>query len=207
MFEASHLNCIRSERILFRDLTFKIGSQSWIWLKGKNGSGKSTLLRMVAGLLLPSSGYLFWQSKKIDRFDPRFLNHLFYLSHLPPLHLSLTPLENLTWWMALQCKKTKTAAQDEILNALQALGLAHAKHLPCEQLSFGEKQRVSLARLGLQKKSFWVLDEPYTGLDSSGKAWVNQQVQEHLHRGGGAIIASHEMLNLNPQAFQIIDLN
>lgn len=63
--------------------------------------------------------------------------------------------------------------------------------IPCEQLSFGQRQRVALTQLLLCLGKLWILDEPSTGLDEAGQQCLEHCLQKHLMLGGSAVIASH----------------
>lgn len=218
MFEVAHLQGSRSEQPLFRNLTFKLNAGEWIWVKGENGRGKTTLLKILAGLILPDKGYLSWSGKKLKRFEPHFLHLLLYLGHHPALNPTLTVSENILWSCLLQTnllthkdQKHKDQKKDlELLinKALKDLNVHELADIPCEQLSFGQKQRVSLLRLAINQEAIlWILDEPGTGLDEKAKEWIVQQINQHLQKGGMAVIASHEPFQNLKEASNVILLN
>jgi heme exporter protein A len=80
----------------------------------------------------------------------------------------------------------------EIDTALSEVGLAHAQDLPVAFLSAGQRRRLAMARVTLAAAAFWILDEPYTNLDSAGAALVASLIGRHLDAGGAAIIAAHQ---------------
>jgi heme exporter protein A len=166
----------RRGRTLFSNLTFSLAPGNWLSIRGANGSGKSTLLKMLVGL--------FPSSVSIACFGPAI-----FIGHKTGLQLSLSPLENLYWLMALHPGEVGCPRA-----ALEAWGLKN-DDVPCDVLSFGQRKRVSLARLLLHRGHLWVLDEPLEGLDTAGIMIFTAMLASHLSEGGRAIIASHSSLD------------
>lgn len=200
MFEVVGLQGSRNDKILFSKITFKLNRGQWLWVKGKNGQGKTTLLKMLAGLLMQDSGCIYWNAQKLSRFDPLFLQDMIYLGHVPALNPMLSFIENLRWAKLL--RNNSNVNSTELDTELSALSLVDLQDTPCEQLSFGQKQRAALLTLKLfEQTPLWILDEPATGLDTSAKNWLHDKLNKHLMAGGLAIIASHEDLNLTQSPF------
>ena len=68
--------------------------------------------------------------------------------------------------------------------------------LPARVLSAGQKRRVALTRLLLEKRKLWVLDEPLTALDKAAVANLCGMIDAHLSGGGMAVLTSHQELPL-----------
>ena len=194
MLEADNLECVRGERRLFAGVGFRLEAGELLYLQGKNGAGKTSLLRILAGLTLPDEGSLSWGGQPLQ--DSDFSQQLCYIGHLSGVQPQLTALENLAFWRAAFQLK---AADDFQLLAL--LGLAGLEDIPCQMLSAGQQRRVSLARLWLTSAKLWILDEPFTALDQSAIAVLQQQFRQHLEQGGSIILTTHQPLSLHfPQA-------
>ena len=69
--EINDLECIRNEKSIFQNLTFKVESSQTILITGKNGSGKTSLLRIIAGFIVNYKGEILFNSKKINDFSIR----------------------------------------------------------------------------------------------------------------------------------------
>ena len=78
--------------------------------------------------------------------------------------------------------------------ALRQLGLRGREDLPARVLSAGQKRRVALTRLLLEKRKLWVLDEPLTALDKAAVANLCGMIDAHLAAGGMAVLTSHQDL-------------
>ena len=102
-------------------------------------------------------------------------------------------MENL---LAAAALAGRPASPERARAALQALDIARLEALPVRSLSAGQKRRVSLARLALADCRLWILDEPLTSLDVRASATLAGLVDEHLARGGIAVLTSHQPIEL-----------
>ena len=85
-------------------------------------------------------------------------------------------------------------SDDDIYAALEKLGLRGFEDSPCYGLSAGQKQRVSLARLLILPTPLWILDEPFTTLDVTGVAALEELLQTHIADQGAVIVTTHHQL-------------
>lgn len=184
------LACIRGERQLFHDVTFRLAPGEALLLLGPNGSGKSSLLRLLAGFLAPAEGCVSWNDAAVENDAEAHHARLCYLGHQDAVKPQLSARENLVFWARLLgsgLAAAETAADD----ALDAAGLQRQKRLPSRYLSAGQKRRVALARLLLAPAPLWLLDEPSNALDSAAVAWLGEIMARHRSSGGMVILASH----------------
>ena len=92
------------------------------------------------------------------------------------------------------------------LEAARSVGLERVRHQPARTLSAGQLKRCALSRLLLSEADLWLLDEPYSNLDSDGIALVDQLLTRHLQAGGSCILATHgdhRPAGLNARALEI----
>ncbi|MDT8428989.1 MAG: cytochrome c biogenesis heme-transporting ATPase CcmA [Pseudomonadales bacterium] len=200
VLRAQQLYCERDDRVLFAGLDFALQPGELLQVKGSNGSGKTTLLRIICGLNDNFEGALFWQQQPLPEVREEFLASLLYIGHKVGVNKVLSPRENLRWSTSLQAG-TRTLGIEE---ALALTGLAGYEDVPCHNLSAGQQQRVSLARLHLSQACLWVLDEPFTTLDVHGVAALEALLDEHVRAGGMALVTTHHRLQL---ACSIRELN
>jgi heme exporter protein A len=191
---------------LFEDLTFNVNSGSALHVVGANGSGKTSLLRILCGLSLAESGHIQFNGSDIKDIASEYRGQLCYLGHKTALKPDLTPRENL---ISLAAIRNEGAADpisttDEILARLE---VDHTANRPCRQLSAGQKQRIAIARVVMNRAPIWFLDEPGTSLDSSGIKLLAEIMRLQLERNGLIIFTSHQGFDLPFERLKRISLD
>ena len=171
LLSAQQLSCIRQERVLFEQLNLSISAGQLVQIAGKNGAGKSSLLRILAALSEPDDGELSFCQKPLSAVKADFAASLCFIGHHSGIHEQL----------------------DEY-DLLGKLGLAGLEDVPCRMLSAGQQRRVSLARLWFCQRQLWILDEPFTALDQSAIAMLQQHFLQHLELGGAIVLTTHQPL-------------
>lgn len=190
--QARALGCTMGHRKLFEALHFTIDAGQWLMLAGPNGSGKSTLLRILAGLMSPESGEVWWQGAPRKAGDPLWNASVLYQGHANGWKEQLSTAENLAMQAGLdQGAGTSGASMQAIDSALERVGLARQRRLAFARLSAGQRRRLGLARLVLIRRPLWLLDEPTTALDTDGQQLFGEVLDAHLDAGGCAVIATH----------------
>ena len=169
--------------------TMNIRQGEVVLIKGPNGAGKSTLLRLCAGLLPMRSGIgtVLDFDLRTQRMELRA--HIGLLGHRTGLYPDLTVSENLKFWASAY------GANDiEVDKAMEFFGLNdRLGSVQVQNLSEGQRRRTSLALLLIKRPSIWLLDEPYSGLDSNGRELVNSSILQASELGTTVLIASHEI--------------
>ncbi len=189
MLSAHQLTCVRGERPLFAGLDLAVGPGEWLHVRGENGSGKTSLLRLLAGLARPEAGQVRWCGQPIAQAAQDWRHNLMFLGHHAAVKEELTARENLELAAALDGSRLSAL---EAVAALRRFGLKGREELPVRFLSAGQKRRVLLARLVTRKAKLWVLDEPFTALDTKAVEMLAALIEEHLAAGGMAVITSHQ---------------
>lgn len=192
--EAADLACVRGGREVFSGLSFSIDPGRALFLRGPNASGKTSLIRLVAGLLQPSAGSLVWGGLEGRDGTDALRENLHYVGHLPALKPVLSVGENVAFWARLE------GYAGGVSSALSAVGLAGLADLPARVLSEGQKRRTALARLFAVPKPLWLLDEPTAGLDAASTDRLCRAINQHLERGGLAMVATHIDLEIGNAA-------
>jgi sodium transport system ATP-binding protein len=157
-------------------------------LLGPNGAGKTTALRMLAGLQSPSRG-----CARVDGLDARSETakaRLGFLSASTGLFPRLTPRELLTYFGRLHDLSSSRVAE-RMARLAQALDFDRVLDRPCEVLSTGEKQRVSVARAVLHDPPALILDEPTSGLDVLASRYLRDFVRGERDRGKAIVFSTH----------------
>jgi len=191
LFAGSRLCCRRGGRDVFDGIDFALRSGDALALTGPNGSGKSSLLRVMAGLLPPVAGALYWQGAPVADDPEAHRARLAYLGHLDAVKPALGVAENLRFW--IDFAGGDAMACDATLERFDLLDLAE---LPARYLSAGQRRRLALARVVAAPRPLWLLDEPSTGLDRRSIAALESAIAEHRASGGTVVVSTHAALNL-----------
>ncbi|MEZ5938741.1 MAG: heme ABC exporter ATP-binding protein CcmA [Hyphomonadaceae bacterium] len=178
------LSARRGYRVLFEGLDFELPRGGAVELRGPNGSGKSTLLRILAGLTRPHMGIVRIYPDDAASEETDRARH--YLGHLDAVKPAETALAQARFWSRFLTGDVSAAEA-----ALERVGLSRRADVPGRGLSAGQKRRLALARLVLDPRPIWLLDEPMASLDVDGQALVRELVAAHLDRGGGVVAAVH----------------
>ena len=171
-----------------RNLNLTVSDGDFISLFGKNGAGKTTLLRILAGLSRPSSGEL--NIKPVRQSPSRIIRgSIGYLSHDTSLYMDLTALENLRFYARLMDVPADTPALAE---RIKSVGLSGRERDPVRSFSRGMQQRLAIARAFLHDPDILLLDEPFTGLDSSGSEFFRSYLAAARAGGKTCIMTIHD---------------
>ena len=182
----------RGDRHVLQGVSLRVGEGELLHVSGPNGTGKTTLLRVVSGLLRPEQGSVWWRGKTISGAATDYQIELAYASHEPALKSDLTALENLRFMVGLK----RRVAISELKACLERTGVAGCADLPARVLSAGQRRRVALARVLAFRAPLWVLDEPFTNLDTAGSVLVTALLEEHVQQGGLALVVAHHDLRV-----------
>ncbi|WP_416305749.1 cytochrome c biogenesis heme-transporting ATPase CcmA [Neptunicella sp. SCSIO 80796] len=186
---AEKITCVKSDRVLFSQLSLTLQAGQILHLQGPNGAGKTSLLRILVGLSQAQEGRILLNGEMIED-HPRFASQIIYIGHKTGLNPNLSAIENLQFWVTLQ----GIAEHINLFALLADLGLVGLEDIPVGHLSAGQQRRVALAKLWLKKAALWVLDEPFTALDAEAIALIEQRMQAYVRQGGAIILTSHQLL-------------
>lgn len=200
--EAQGLECVRNDRVLFRDLCLSLAPGQVVQVEGPNGCGKTSLLRILCGLRPADAGEIRWDGVPLSTARPEYHEALAYVGHRHGVKGELTARENLRFNRALGGGVAGRAPGE----ALERMGLAGFEDVPCRTLSEGQRRRVGLARLLTGQHRLWILDEPLAALDRAGVAVVEALVRDHARDGGMAVLTTHQAVKLEGCALTRVSL-
>lgn len=196
------LACNAGYRLLFESIDFIVEPGQWLRLTGPNGSGKSTLLRAIAGLGRPHSGQVLWNGEVRRPGSAEWHSVMLYQGHAAGWKDAFSTRDNLLLQQALDGGLSTDPSPAEIGVQLERCGLQARASLPFQRLSAGQRHRLSLARLAGSLHRLWLLDEPSTALDADGQRLFGRLLDEHLLRGGCAVIATHLPIDCQQAALE-----
>ena len=229
IFQMSHVRKSFLDENLIKDATFRIEEREKAALVGVNGAGKTTLFRIIAGELLPDGGECVFgkevrlgylkQVIDLDSDMTVYLEAMRSKDHVMALEKEMRQIEEqLTGGLedpapllkrheALLFEFEKLngyAVRSEITGILKGLGFPDRDFdKPVAKLSGGEKTRLSLAKLLVEKPPFLLLDEPTNHLDISGIRFLEATLASYP---GAVLTISHDRYFLDRTVTKIIDL-
>lgn len=180
---------------VLKDLNLKIPAGKITAIIGESGCGKSTLLKLLAGLILPTSGEIFFNELPTSKFQRESLfAKVAYMPQAPKL-FDATLSENFSMFNQLETS--------ELEKFLAALNL-HLDLKSAKKISRGQLQRLGLIRALLKNSSIIILDEPTAGLDFETEEKVLTLIKKISSRRT-IIIATHRqaVINLSENVIEI----
>lgn len=181
--------------------SFAVNRGEEIFIRGKSGSGKSTLLSLISGLLLPTSGDIWFLDKKInllgsaerDRLRGDHIGFIFQQFNLIP-YLSVE--ENILLPLSFseyRRQKIGNRGREECQRLLKELQLDVPLSKRADALSVGQQQRVAAARALIASPEVVIADEPTSSLDpDAGGDFINLLFSECEQRGAALLFVSHD---------------
>ena len=171
------------------NLSFTVNKGEIFGLLGVNGAGKTTTFRMIMNLILPTSGKITFNGKKID-YD--VTDKIGFLTEERSLLTKLTVKEQILFYGAL-----KSLDEDVILkrldNLLKRFGIEEYKDRKINTLSKGNQQKVQFISAIINEPELLILDEPFSGLDPINIELFKSVILELKEKGTSIIFSSHIM--------------
>jgi putative ABC transport system ATP-binding protein len=170
---------------VLRHLNLNVADGEFLGIMGPSGSGKTTLLNLIAGLDTPDVGEITiggalvssMTEAQLAQWRTRNIGFIFQFYHLLPV---LSAYENVELPLLL-LPLTTTERRQQVLNALDLVGLSNRLHHRPGQLSGGQQQRVGIARAIVTDPTLIVADEPTGDLDARSAEEILDLMGELQH--------------------------
>jgi ABC-2 type transport system ATP-binding protein len=177
-----------------REITLDIPKSQMVGLLGPNGAGKTTLLKILATLLLPTSGRVEVAGVDLLSYPHRARQFIgLILAGERNLYWKLTGLENLLLFAGLY-NVPKGLAKKRAWELLRQVGLLEFANTTVEKYSTGMRKRLAIAKALIHEPKVLILDEPTSGLDVSGKREVWQALKDlQAATKVTMLLATHDM--------------
>ncbi len=188
------------ETVAVDTFDLSVADGEFVTLLGPSGCGKTTTLRMLAGLVEPTSGHIFFDDQDVTYLTPRARN-IGFVFQSPALFPHLSVADNVGFGLSVKgAKKPAIATRvDEMLALVELAG--YGKRLPA-QLSGGQQQRVALARVLATDPRLLLFDEPLSALDKNLRDSLKYSILDLQRRTKKtAIYVTHDQ----SEAFAISD--
>lgn len=192
-------------RVAVRDLSLTVAAGEIVTVLGPNGAGKTTTMRMVAGLILPSSGTITLNQLPLTAATAdQARRSVGLLTEAPGLWERLSVRMNLLTHARLQGLANPAQAVDA---ALAQVGLSDRAGDLAGRLSKGLKQRVAIARALVHRPPVILLDEPTSGLDPASARQMRDVILELRRDGRAVLVSTHNLAEAEEFSDRIAVLN
>jgi putative ABC transport system ATP-binding protein len=180
------------------NLSLAVDQGEFICLLGRSGSGKTTLLNMIAGLLTPDSGQVFFNGANLYGLDDRARTawrneQLGYVPQGASLLANLTALDNVLLPFYLQPRADDGSALKKARALMDELGLSKLEKSYPAALSGGETRRVALARALMNSPELIIADEPTSDLDVETAREMADLLSLLNGQGCALLVATHDL--------------
>lgn len=193
MIEIENLTSAYGKKKVLQGISLNAERGECIGIVGPNGCGKSTLLSVMAGVLKPLSGRLYYYGKNALENRVVFQKMTGYVPQENPLIPELSVYDNLRLWYPDKAELAKELEE----GFLQILGIPSFLKVPVSKLSGGMKKRVSIGIALSGMPPVLILDEPSAALDLVCKEDIRRYLQIYLERKGTVVITTHEESELS----------
>ena len=184
---------------LLKDIKFKnildienleISENAVTVVKGESGSGKSTMLKLLNNIISPDSGIVMYNGVDVNDINPITLRREVIMQSQFPTIFPENVRENLNVIFTLRGEEG--LGDEELLKAMEIVNLKKDLNDDAQNLSGGEKTRLSIARLFLVEPDVFLLDEPGASLDSkTEEILMNNVITEIKKMNKTLVFISH----------------
>lgn len=165
LVELRGLRVVRDRRLVLEIEHLAVEPGQVLAIVGPNGAGKSSLLLVLARLLKPERGEIFFSGRPADQLSDLDYRRRIGLVLQEPLLLDTSVFENVATGLRFR-HLPRAEITRRVETWLERLGIASLRLRSAARLSGGEAQRVSLARAFALQPELLLLDEPFSSLDS-----------------------------------------
>jgi tungstate transport system ATP-binding protein len=168
---------------------------------GPNGAGKTLFLKLCHGLLEPEEGTVRWRG--VAARDPEAIQRRQAMVFQRPVLLRRTAAANIDYVLKIR-GVDRTERADRCADLLKQTGLGRLASTQARALSFGEQQRLALARALALDPEVLFLDEPTASLDPASAHLVEDLIESAVIKGMKIVMSSHDLKQAERMADEVI---
>lgn len=191
---ARHLTKRYDKRAVVDDVSLDVEQGEIVGLLGPNGAGKTTTFHMIVGMTRPNEGRILLGGEDITRLPmyKRARRGIGYLAQETSVFRELTVEENLHAVLEFQ-PISEEERKERVESLIQEFGLDRVRSSKGYSLSGGERRRTEIARALSTRPRFFLLDEPFAGVDPIAVEDIQEIVADLKKRGIGVLITDHNV--------------
>lgn len=172
-------------------------------LLGPNGSGKSTLMNIIAGVLSPITGEVYYNGENIEKAGAKYYRDFGFLPQVNGFYKNFTAREFLKYIAVVKGMKNKKEIESRVEEMLKLVNLSEAADKKIGGFSGGMKQRVGIAQALLNDPKIVIFDEPTAGLDPQERIRLKNLIAK-IAFDKIVIIATHIVSDVESIAKEVI---
>ncbi|HKI90232.1 MAG TPA: LPS export ABC transporter ATP-binding protein [Draconibacterium sp.] len=197
------------KRTVVKGVSFDVKQGEIVGLLGPNGAGKTTSFYMIVGLIQPFSGKIFMDKENITKLPVyrRAQKGIGYLAQEASVFRKLSIEDNLKAVLEMT-NYTKEYQREKLETLIEEFGLQHIRKSKGVQLSGGERRRTEIARALAIDPKFFLLDEPFAGVDPIAVEDIQQIVMKLKEKNIGVLITDHnvhETLSITDRSYLLFE--
>ncbi|MGQ9746052.1 MAG: energy-coupling factor ABC transporter ATP-binding protein, partial [Dissulfurimicrobium sp.] len=200
--------------IALNEISFSINEGEKLAIIGANGSGKSTLFQLIAGLIFPSSGKIFFRDNEVnektlkkDNFLKYFRSKVGYVFQESDIQLFCPTVFDELLYGPMQLELGEEQAIKRAVEIMEFLNIEKIKDRPSYMLSGGEKKRVAIGSILTMNPEVMLFDEPTNGLDPKTQSFIIDLLFALNNAGKTIIISTHDLSLVNELNARIVLLS
>ena len=184
---------------ILKEINLCLNGGEFIGILGPSGAGKTNLLKTLAGQQAPSRGCVLYNEIPLYRHQQLFRSSTAYVPQDDIIHNELRVKKCLDYVARLRLPDdiNRIECENLIENNLAVLRLEHVKDSLINELSGGQRKRVSIATELITRPSLLFLDEPTSGLDPSTEEKLMHLFKDMTSKGSTVLITTHILYNLS----------
>ncbi|MGM0122959.1 ABC-2 type transport system ATP-binding protein [Enterococcus sp. AZ194] len=186
MIEIKDLSITLNTSHLLKDVNLTFETGRCYGLIGRNGAGKSLLFKTLIGLMPLQGGNITIDGQPLTK--GHFLKDAGIIIENPQFISNLTGFENLKLLAEIQ----KTIDYERIKDILLMVGLSPELPQKYKNYSLGMKQRLRIAQAIMEDPKYYILDEPFNGLDEQGVKEIHEIIKQLKQKDKIILLTSHD---------------
>lgn len=189
---------VRGNKLILQPVSLSFKPRELVAVVGASGSGKTTLLNALSGFRPATQGKVLYNGHDLYRSFEAFRHSIGFVPQDDIIHRELPVVQTLRYAAQLRLPRDTTAPEREqrIAEVLADLGLEEQRHNRVDELSGGQRKRVSMGVELLTRPSLFFLDEPTSGLDPATETRMMQLLRRLADQGRTILLITHATQNI-----------